>query len=128
MGDSLFTNCLFRLFIISISDRPTHGFSTYYTASRLIIEGEEISQFYDDEWFSSKVKAFTPQVYEIYHVNLQTASLIVLPLAAFDYSIARIIWTIFNFIILVATVGFLISKFNYRKMWLPLILILLLTY
>jgi hypothetical protein len=118
----------FIYFVIVNADKQSHGFATYYTASRLLDEGEDVIRFYDDDWFSSNVKRFSPEVFEIYHVNLPTTSLIMLPLVKFDYSNARIIWTIFNFIILFAAVLFLIQKFNYKENWIPLILILSLSY
>jgi hypothetical protein len=115
-------------FIIANADQQSHGFATYYTASQLLDEGEDVSRFYDDDWFNSNVKRFVPEVYEIYHVNMPTASLIMLLLVKFDYSTARIIWTVFNLIILFLAVIFLIQKFNYKEFWIPLILILFLSY
>ena len=118
----------FIYFVVTNAPRATHGFATYYTASKLLSEGEDVSLFYDDDWFNDNVKRFVPEVYEIYHVNMPTTSIIMLPLVKFDYSTARIIWTIFNFIILFVAVLFLIQKLNYKEFWLPLILILFLSY
>ena len=118
----------FICFAITNSDRPTHGFTSHYAASRLLSEGKEVSRFYDDGWFSVNVKRFVPEVYEIYYFNLPTTSIMMLPLVMFDYKTARIIWTIFNFIILLFAVGFLIRKFNYKELWTPLILILFLSF
>ena len=118
----------FIYFVVINASRSTQGFASYYTASKLLSEGENVSRYYDDDWFSGNVKRFVPEVYEIYNVNMPTTSLIILPLVTFDYSTARIIWTIFNFIILFAAVLFLIQKFNYKEFWTPLILILFLSY
>ena len=118
----------FIYFVVTNAPRATHGFATYYTASKLLSEGEDVSLFYDDDWFNDNVKRFVPEVYEIYHVNMPTTSIIMLPLVKFDYSTARIIWTIFNFIILFAAVLLLIKKFKYKKFWVPLISILFLSY
>ncbi len=71
---------------------PSNGFASYYTASRLIIEGENPSDFYNDEYFSSKVKNYVNGIYEIYSVNLPTTALMVLPLAFFSHDTARIFW------------------------------------
>ena len=127
-GIVLLLSVYFIHFVITNANRSTHGFATYYTASQLLYEGENVNRFYDDDWFSTNVKRFVPEVYEIYHVNMPTTSLIMLPLVKFDYSTARIIWTIFNFIILFAAVLFFIQKLNYKEFWLPLILILFLSY
>jgi len=127
-GTAIILAAYFIFFVVTNASRSTHGFATYYTASKLLAEGEDVSWFYDDDWFSSNVKRFVPEVYEIYYVNMPTTSIIMLPLVNFDYSTARIIWTIFNFIILFAAVFFLIQKFNYKEFWVPLILILFLSY
>jgi len=127
-GTAIIFAAYFIFFVVTNASRSTHGFLAYYTASKLLAEGEDVSRFYDDDWFSSNVKRFVPEVYEIYNVNMPTTSLIMLPLVTFDYITARIIWTIFNFIILIAAVLFLIQKFNYKEFWVPLILILFLSY
>jgi len=118
----------FIFYITKNADVQSHGFATYYTASRLVIEGEEVSRFYDDEFFSANVKRFVPNVYEIYLVNLPTTSLLFIPLASFDYKTARIIWTIVNCIIISMAIIFLIIKFHFRQNWIPLVIILFLIY
>jgi hypothetical protein len=118
----------FIYYVIKNADRPSHSFAAYYTASRLLSEGENVSNFYDDDWFSANVKRFVPGVYEIYHVNLPTTSLILLPLSVFDYTEARIIWTIFNFIIFFITIKFLLNKFQFSIKWIPLIFILIFSF
>lgn len=127
-GIVIILSVYFVHFVITNADHSTHGFPTYYTASRLLDEGEDVSRFYDDDWFSSNIKRYVPDVYEIYHVNMPTTSLILLPLVKFDYSTARKIWTIFNLIILIGAVLFLIKKFSYKEFWVPMILILFLSY
>jgi hypothetical protein len=127
-GTAIILAAYFIFFVVTNASRSTHGFVAYYTASKLLAEGEDVSGFYNNDWFSSNVKRFVPEVYEIYNVNMPTTSLIMLPLVKFDYSTARIIWTIFNFIILFAAVSFLIRKFSYKEFWVPLILILFLAY
>lgn len=119
---------LFIYFVIKRADRQTHSFSSYYTASKLLSEGEKVSRFYNDDWFRSKVEKYVPGVQEIYHVNLPTTSLMLIPVSAFDYRTARIIWTTFNFILLLITIVFLLNKFNFTKEWIPLVIILFLLF
>lgn len=114
----------FLHFVILNSDTPSHGFASYYTASRLLIEGEEVSRFYNNDWFSSKVKTYVPGIYEIYHVNFPTTTLLLLPLSAFNYTTAKVLWTIFNMLLLFSTIAFLLKKFQFEKMWIPAVLIL----
>ncbi|MGB5847060.1 MAG: glycosyltransferase family 87 protein, partial [Ignavibacteriaceae bacterium] len=127
-GIALILSAYFIYFVIVNASLSTQGFASYYTASKLLAEGEDVSRFYDDDWFSSNAERFVQEVYEIFNVNMPTTSLIMLPLVKLDYSTARIIWTIFNFVILFAAVLFLIQKFNYKEFWTPLILILFLSY
>jgi len=123
-GITLLIAGFFFYFIINNAHAPSHGFASYYTASKLLSAGEDVDQFYNNDWFSSKVKNYVPEVYEIYHVNFPTTSLLLLPLSAFSYSSAKVIWTIFNLLIFIVTTGFLLKKFEFRKNYLPSILIL----
>jgi len=125
-GIALTLAVYFCYFVILNADSTNHGFSSYYTASKLLSKGEDVSRFYDNDWFSSKVKNYVPEVYEIYHVNLPTTTLIFLPLSRFDYAPAKIIWTSFNLCIFVITIGFLIKAF--KKIHLPLIIIIILSF
>lgn len=113
----------FSFFVIGKASVESHGFATYYTASRLLADGEDVAQFYDDDWFSSKVKNYVPDVYEIYHVNPPTTSIMLLPLAFWDYTNARIIWTIINSLIFILTFAYLINKFDFRGKWMPILII-----
>ena len=118
----------FLYFVVKNATRPSHGFASYYTASRLLLEGENINNYYNDDWFSSRVNDFVPGVYEIYNVNMPTASLILLPFASFDYASARLGWTIFNLIIFIITIVYIIRKIKFQSIWTPLIIILFLCY
>lgn len=118
----------FTYFVVTNAARPSHGFATYYTASRLLIEGEDVSKFYNDDWFSSHVEEYVPGIYEIYHVNMPTTLFITLPIAVFDYKTARVIWIIFNLTLLVVVVFFIIKQFKFRETWIPLVLIILLSF
>jgi hypothetical protein len=42
--------------VVLNASRPSHGFASYYTASKLLIEGEDVADFYDDDWFIQKWK------------------------------------------------------------------------
>lgn len=115
-------------FVIKNADRPTQGFASYYTAAKLLSEGEEPANFYNDEWFQAKVKRFFPDVKEIYHINLPTISFLLLPLTSFDQMTARIIWTVFNFTILIIALFFLIHKLQFEARLLPAVIIFVLLF
>ncbi|MEE9573063.1 MAG: hypothetical protein V3W20_08455, partial [Candidatus Neomarinimicrobiota bacterium] len=75
-GTAIIFAAYFIFFVVTNASRSTHGFVAYYTASKLLAEGEDVSGFYNNDWFSSNVKRFVPEVYEIYNVNMPTTSLI----------------------------------------------------
>lgn len=118
----------FIYFSIKNAGKPIHGSASYYTASRLLLEGENVADFYDDDWFSSKVEDYVPGVYEIYLVNMPTTALVFLPIANFDYETAKIIWTIFNILLLTVVFGLIINKLNLEGAWLPSAFIILLAF
>jgi hypothetical protein len=118
----------FLFFSIKYTLIPSNGFASYYTASRLIIEGENTSDFYNDDYFSSKVQNYVNGIYEIYSVNLPTTALMVLPLAFFSHDTARIFWNIFNLLLLAFTIYFILRKMQFNQLWLPFTLILIFSF
>jgi len=110
--------------VVSNADRLSHGFASYYTASKLLIEGEDVTDFYDDNWFSLKVEKYVPGVYEIYLVNMPTTALVFLPVANFNYKSAKIIWTIFNILFFMVAIRLIISRMKLEGIWLPLVFII----
>ena len=118
----------FTLFSVNKINEPSYGFASYYTASRLLIEGENVAGFYNDDWFRLKVEKYVPGVDEVYLVNMPTTALILVPIAALDYSTARSIWIIFNLIFLFVTTLIIIKQMKLNEEWLPLSLILILLF
>jgi hypothetical protein len=118
----------FIYFSIQNASQPSHGFASYYTASKLLIEGEDVADFYNDDWFSLKVEDYVPGVYEIYLVNMPTTALGSLPIANFDYKTAKIIWTIFNILLLTIVIGLIINHLNLNGSWLLLAFIIIFSY
>jgi len=111
--------------VVLNASRPSHGFASYYTAAKLLIDGEDVTDFYNDDWFSSKVEDYVPGVYEIYLINMPTTALILLPIANFDYKTAKIIWTIFNLLFLTVVIALIISRMKLEGIWLPFVFIIL---
>ena len=125
---TLILSAYFINFVFINIDKPTQGFATYYTSSKLLIQGEKVESFYNNDWFSLKVKNYVSGVYEIYFVNPPTTSLMLVPIAPFNYKTARFIWIIFNLILLAFSIGFLIKELNFTDEWLPTVLILFLIF
>jgi hypothetical protein len=89
--------------------RSSHGFVAAYTASRLLLEGEDPAMFYDDAWFKQQVRRFEPAIADIY-INPPPLAWLTLPLAPLPYRTARIVWTILNVVIAAATAVYLLRR------------------
>jgi len=120
--------CYLIFFSLKKLSIPSHGFATYYTASKLLIEGKSAANFYDDDWFSARVEEKVPGIYEVYLVNLPTTALVLVPIAALEYSTARSIWIIFNLIFLFVTALIIVKQMKLNEVWLPLALLLILLF
>lgn len=107
--------------------RPAPGFVAAYAASRLLLEGESVSRFYDDDWFAAQVSRFEPAIYDIY-VNPPTAALLMLPFALMPYALARAVWTAVNIIGLVIMFFWLVRQLRFTGVWVPLLALLVLCY
>lgn len=114
--------------VISNLTKPTQGFASYYTASRLFLNGENVNHFYNDDWFSSRVQNYVPGIYEVYLVNMPTAVFLILPVAGFNYETSRLIWLFFNLLFLIAVIILLLKKFNFDNEWFSVTLIFFLTF
>ena len=118
----------FLFYSINHSLTPSNGFAAYYTASRLIVEGENPAAFYDDDYFSSKVRNYVDGIYEIYSVNLPTSVFIILPFTAFSHDTARMFWIILNLLLLTLTIFLTIRQMGFKQDWIPLNLIIIFTF
>jgi len=80
---------------------PTHGFSAYFTAARLIREGADPARFYDDAWFwEQTVRLGFAGAEDIYNANPPVTALLLWPLASFAPPTARMLWTGLNLLFL----------------------------
>jgi hypothetical protein len=104
------------------------GFASYYTAARLVAEGANISQFYNDAWFGAQIASRGIPVRDIFNPNVPTTALLFAPLTPFDYITARIIWTMFNALLFAGTLALLLYEAGLRGVWVPGAVILALLY
>jgi hypothetical protein len=102
-----------------VVDQRANGFVAYYTSARLLIEGEDPIRFYDRRWFQSHIARFEPTVLEIFSANPPTMSLLLLPLSALGYDEARAVWVSFSFLIVIATMAWLLSALRVSRLWAP---------
>jgi glycosyl transferase family 87 len=96
------------------SNRITHGFAAYYTASRLALRQRGGPIFYDDKAFEAEVESISKgQASDIYWANPPTTALMMMPLAAFSIDSARSLWTGISLIFLFLAItlfGFVIFR------------------
>ena len=84
---------ILTIFAIFSAGSVTHGFVSYYTASRLLVSGELGPKAYDDQWFGRAVQQITnTSVREIFIPNPPTMALMAVPLAGLGPQAARAVW------------------------------------
>jgi hypothetical protein len=110
---------LVYLTIFSVKWVPeiTHGFASYYTFSSLLIEGDDLSKAYNDEYFNSKVKEKGIEVSDILASNIPTNSLALAPFAHLEPKTARIIWSLFSIAVFFTSIYILFNIYgvSFRK-------------
>ena len=94
-------------FTIQSLDSASHGFVSYYTAGRLLLEGHDVAGFYDDASFAQQVRRFEPAVTDVHGANTPVMSLVMAPLATLDYPTARGVWAFVSYVALLALLGWL---------------------
>jgi hypothetical protein len=95
--------------------RMTHGFISYYTAARLLVEGRLGAAAYDDSWFGAVVRDLTASgVREIFIPNPPMMALMATPLAWLDPQAARVVWLLAS-LAAAATVAFALGRYRDRS-------------
>ena len=93
------------------STQLTHGFGAYYTHSRLLAEGGDMTAAYDTLYFHSKMSEYGfGRVKDL--PNLPTGSLIMLPLSFFEPVKAKVVWSAISLLALAASVLLLFRTYN----------------
>lgn len=114
------------VFAIFSAGSITHGFVSYYTASRLLVSGELGAQAYDDAWFGAAVQRLTgSSVREIFIPNPPTMALMASPLVGLDAQAARAVWLFASLAVFVAGVAGLVRYRTRRGRDVPVPLLLL---
>jgi hypothetical protein len=118
------------IFTVFSASSMTHGFVSYYTASRLLVSGELGPAAYDDRWFGERVQQLTASnVREIFTPNPPTMALMALPLVGLDARSARAVWLIVSLIVFIAGVAALVKHqaLRNRDVSIPVLLLMLLS-
>jgi len=104
------TNLFLKIFLIivfvyltafSIKWVPiiTHGFTSYYTFSSLMADGDDLSKAYDDDYFNTKIKERGIKVSDILASNIPTNSFALAPFVWLEPKTARIVWSLFSIVL-----------------------------
>ncbi len=114
------------IFTVLSAGAMTHGFVSYYTASRLLVSGELGPRAYDDQWFGDAVKRLTASdVREIFIPNPPTMAVMALPLVGFEARPARALWLIGSLLGFIAAVAALVKYQSLRNPDVPIPVLLL---
>lgn len=108
----------------------THGFVSYYAASRLLAAGELGPQAYDDRWFGAYVQHVTESsVREIFIPNPPPMALMAAPLVWLDVRAARVVWLVASLLAFLAAAWALVqwSSRRGRNVGIPVTLLVLLS-
>jgi Glycosyltransferase family 87 len=101
---------ILAVFTVFSAGSMTHGFVSYYTASKLLVSGELGPLAYDDRWFGEAVQRVTvSSVREIFIPNPPTMALMALPLASLDAQTARAAWLVVSLLLFIGGVAALVT-------------------
>ncbi len=115
------------LFSIKWVPKITHGYAAYYTFSRMLVTGDDLSKGYNDDYFSSKINEYGMGVYDILAGNIPTNSFALAPFAWMDVQTARVVWSIFSIAAFMLSIYILFRIYELRFNTETGLLILLIT-
>jgi len=104
------TNLFFKIILVIILvyltafsikwiPKITHGFTSYYTFSSLMLEGDDLTNAYNDDYFNSKVKEKRIEVSDILASKIPTNSFALAPFVWLGPKTARIVWSLFSIVL-----------------------------
>ncbi len=103
--------------------KMTHGFASYYTFSRILLEEKDIAKAYDTAYFNNKIKEYgIENIHDI--VNIPTSAFLFVPVAWMEPPTAKITWTVLSVLFLFISVILLLKTFSLRYDTIPEVLII----
>ncbi len=91
----------------------THGFASYYTSSKMLASGGDITLSYDTSYFFAKMNEYGfGKVKDL--ANLPTGSLMALPYSFFDPIEAKILWNFSSILFFLLSLFFLFKSIEIR--------------
>jgi len=116
---------ILAIFTLFSAGSITHGFVSYYTASKLLASGELGPDAYDDGWFGAKVQQLTTSsIREIFIPNPPPMSLMALPLVGLDAQAARAAWLMASLTVFLLSIGALVRYRAHHSRDLPIEIVL----
>lgn len=109
--------------ILPAFTRIDTDFPNYYTASRLVLEGKDVSRLYDDAWFNAQIASYGIAVEGKFSPFPPPTVFIMLPIASLSPGTAMTVWTILNIAALVGVV-LLLKRTTRKSLWWVLLLVL----
>jgi hypothetical protein len=103
---------LFFYYFSGRADKVTHGFASYYTFSRLLLEEENFSRAYDTSFFNLKIREFGIENIRDAPNNIPTSAFLYVPVALFRPETGKIIWTILSIIFYLLSIYLLLRVFD----------------
>jgi len=104
------------LFIYSYNKIPklTYGFAAYYTFSKILYTGEDLSRGYEAEYFNEKINEYGfKNIYDLYNI-IPSNAFVYLPVVWLAPETAKITWGIFSIILLLSASIILLNAFNIK--------------
>lgn len=97
----------------------THGFTAYYTFSRMLLEADDISQSYDTVYFNKKINEYG--IHNIYDVqyNIPATSFVYLPVAWLQPQNAKIVWGIISILFYIFSSVMLLKIYDIKLLGNP---------
>lgn len=99
----LLTVILSSVFIFYVATRSTvltHGFASYYTFSKMLFDGDELSSAYNDDLFHSKMAQYGFGGVKDIANNLPTSVFLFLPIVWLSPVAAKAVWVMLSVILL----------------------------
>lgn len=90
------------------------GFVGYYTFSKMLLEGDNLSLAYEAEHFNKKINDYgIKNIYELYNI-VPTNVFVILPIASFNPLTSKITWGIFSLVILIFSLFLTLKIFDLK--------------
>jgi hypothetical protein len=125
---ALLSLIIFLTYSINKISPITHGFTAYYTFSRMLLEGDDLSRSYDDNYFNSKINEYgIKNIYDVQH-NLPTTAFAYLPVSWLQPSAAKLTWGILSIVLVFIAIALLLIVFDIRPAENPGLLLIILIF